>query len=168
MCRSVCLCVCVCVCVCVKHICFIHLYIDEHLGFFHILAILTVIQWTEACIYIFYIVFLFSSDKFPGMELLHHVVIFFLMFVEPPYFFHSDWTSLHSHQQCKGFPLPHFLTHTCYMLSFWWWPFWLLCGDISLWFWYAFPWYAENIFMCFLFLCMSSLEKCLLRSSAHF
>ena len=36
---SVCVCVCVCVCVYVYYI-FIHLYVDEHLGCFHILAIL--------------------------------------------------------------------------------------------------------------------------------
>ena len=32
-------CVCVCVCVCVYHIFFFHSSVDEHLGYFHILAI---------------------------------------------------------------------------------------------------------------------------------
>ena len=26
------------------------------------------------------------------------------------------------------------------LCSFWWWPFWQVWGDISLWFWFAVPW----------------------------
>ena len=48
------------------------------------------------------------------------------------------------------FPFLHILTNICYLCSFWWSPFWQVWADISLWFWFAFPWWLMmmNIFSC--------------------
>ena len=37
-----------------------------------------------------------------------------------------------------GFPSLHNLTSTCYLLIWFWWPFWLVWSGISLWFYFSF------------------------------
>ena len=53
------------------------LSVDGHLGCFYVLAIETVLQWTSGCIYLFK--FCFSLDICPGVGLLDHMIILFLV-----------------------------------------------------------------------------------------
>ena len=101
---------------------------------------------TLGCMLSFLISIFLFSDIYLGVELLGHMVVLFLVFWKTSILFSTVYVPIYiAANSVQGFPFLHTLSSIFYLYTFWWWPFWQVWGSISLWFWFAFPWWLAML-----------------------
>ena len=147
------------------------LSICGNLSGFHILTVvISAAMNIGAHMYFWISVFVFFLVSTQKWHLMNHMAVLFLIFRGNSILPSLPIAPVYIIIKCaQGFPFLYHLINACYFLSF------DNChsevgGDISLWFWSAFPWWLVMLstFHIPLAFCIFSFEKCLLKSFAQF
>ena len=145
---------------------FIHSSINGHLGSFHILTIVNNAAINMGVQISLQDLAFDSSDVYPEVKLLDHMVIFKNFLRNHDAIFHCDCSILHSLQQCTRVSISQILAkfleskfhpNRCEVIPH----CGLFCISLKI-------SDIEHLFICLLAICISSLEKCLFKSFVLF
>ena len=135
--------------VCVHHIFFIHSSVDGHLHCLHILTtVYNAAVNIGACVsFIISVLIFLGCIPMSGITGSYRFLLVVVVIWGMHMLFSMVFESIHIlSNTVRGLPFFYILTNICCLFSFWSWPFWQVRGDISLRFWFAFPWWLETVF----------------------
>ena len=111
---------------CIYRIFCIHWSITGRLGYFHILAVVTVLQWTWEYGYLFEILLSILLDKYPEVGWLDHMVVLLLILWETPVLFFIEAVPFYI--PTKVYNCSNFFTSSPTVAIFFFFFFWLIAS----------------------------------------